>query len=261
MKTSIYRLPLFALLFCVVILNLKADPIQDLKKSLSGNDPSVRASVVQHFVISLGTVNGQSLMAPAIPVLVEALSDPDANVRQIAISGLRGIAALTSRMVYPSITNAPDLTADPSTQQALLKATSDSDPTVRELALEAYGITYKMTPDLEQKTIDAFNSYEPKHGQEDYRFALLGTLVNDRSPSPVATKFIVQKIDDPKFGTPALQSLASLKEPPPDALPKLLSEAGQHNISEDRKSALKMAAKAYGPDAQAQVGQALANPR
>ncbi|MDB4793503.1 hypothetical protein OAG63_00555 [Methylacidiphilales bacterium] len=257
MKTSIYRLPLFALLFTTAMVNLQADSIQDLKQRLSNGDPSVRAAAMQHFLDSLGRVNGEALMGPAVPVLVEALNDPDVKVRQLAATGLKGIAMLTSPIVYPSTIYGLDLTANPATQQALLKATSDSDPTVSRLALQAYAFTYKLTPDLEQKIIDAFNSYKSAPGQSDDRFELLGLLVNDRSPSPVATNFIIQKIDDPQFGTTALQSLASLKQPPADALPKLLSEAGQHNISEDRKSALRRAAKAYGPNAQAQLEQAL----
>ena len=110
-------------------------------------------------------------------------------------------------------------------------------------------MTYKLTPAFEEKIIGAFNSYKPEHRHPDYRDELIGALVNDGSPSPVATNFIVQKIDDPQFGTTALQSLASLKQPPADALSKVLSEAHQHNISAERKSALTPAAKAYGPDA------------
>jgi hypothetical protein len=228
---------------------------------MSNPAPSVRAYAMQHFVISLGTVNGEALLGPAVPILVKALNDSDVKVRQSAISGLRGIAWFTSRIIYPSLTNGPNLAADPSIQQALLKATSDSDPTVRQLALEAYVLTYKLTPDLEQKIIAEFNSYKPMPGQEDLRFGLLGFLVIDRSPSPIAVNFIVQKIDDPQFGIVALQSLASLKEPPPDVLPKLLSEVGRHNISEPRKSALIRAINAYGPAAQAQLKQILANPQ
>ena len=82
------------------------------------------------------------------------------------------------------------------------------------------------------------------------------------TPGPVlAVKFIVQKIDDPQFGVTALQSLGSLKKPPTDVLPKLLGEAGEHNVSGERKSALKQAVKAYGPSAQARLDQILANPR
>ena len=261
MKKLIKTTGVVALLGSVVACHLSADPIQDINQSMSNADPSARASAMEHFIISLGTVKGEALIKPAVPILVEALNDPDVKVRQFAAAGLRGIAMLTSPIVYPSTIYGFDLTANPATRQALLKATSDSDPTVSQLALQAYAFTYKLTPDLEQKIINAFNSYKPGSGQLDDRFELLGLLVNDRSPSSVATNFIVQKIDDPKFGTPALQALASLKQPPPDVLPKLLSEAGQHNISEDRKSALKMAAKAYGPSAQAQLEQALANPR
>jgi len=259
MKTLIYRL-LFCGFFATATFNLQADPIQDLKQTLSSGDASARASALQNFIISLGTVNGETLREPAIPILVQALSDPDAKVRQIAATGLKGIATMNSPIVYPSTPLGSDLTA-PATQKALLKATSDSDPTVSRLALQAYAMTYKLTPALEEKIIGAFNSYKPEHGHPDDRFELLGALVNDRSPSPVAANFIVQKIDDPRFGTTALQSLASLKQPPADALPKLLNEAQQHNISEDRKSALKMAAKVYGPNAQAQLDQALANPK
>jgi hypothetical protein len=193
--------------------------------------------------------------------LVQALNDPDVKVRQLAATGLKGIAAVSSPIVYSSSAKGSDLWAKPATQQALLKATSDSDPTVSRLALQTYAWAYKLTPALEEKIIGAFNSYKPEHGQPDYRDELLGSLVNDRSPSPVATNFIVQKTDDPQFGTTALQSLASLKQPPADALPKLLGEAKQRNISADKKSALKQAAKAYGPDAQAQLNQALANPQ
>jgi hypothetical protein len=165
------------------------------------------------------------------------------------------------RILVPANPKLPDLTTSPQAKQALLAATSDADPIVRQMALEAYALTYKLTPDLEQKIIDTFNSYKQVPGQPDDRSALLGSLVNDRSPSPVATNFIVQKIDDPQFGIVALQSLASLKEPPPEVLPKLLNEVSQHNISEPRKSTLIRAIKAYGPDAQVQLEQILANPR
>jgi HEAT repeat protein len=228
---------------------------------MSNADPSVRASAMQHFINSLGTANGEASMGQAVPVLIAALNDPDVKVRQLGAVGLRGIAAATSHIVYPSVGNGPDLTANASTQDALLKATSDSDPTVSRMALLAYALTYKLTPELEQKIIDTFNSYKSTPGQSDDRFELLGSLVNDRSPSPVAVRFIVQKIDDPQFGVTALQSLGSLKKPPTDVLPKLLNEAGQHNISKDRKSALTLAVKAYGPNAQAQLEQIPANPR
>lgn len=257
-KISFCQLLLALLLLNVI--SLKADPVQDLKQSLASGDPSARATAMQKFIISLGTVNGEASMKPAIPVLVKALNDPDAKVRQLAAMGLKGIAWASAPIVYPSSPIGSDLTA-PATQQALLKATSDSDPTVSRLALQAYAMTYKLTPALEEKIIGVFNSYKPEHGQPDDRFELLGSLVNDRSPSPVATNFIVQKIDDPQFGSTALQSLSSLKNPPSDALPKLLNEAGQHNISEDRKSALTQAVKAYGPDAQARLQQVLAAPR
>ena len=134
MKTLIYRLLLFA--FATSMFNLQADPVQDVKQTLSSGDASARASALQNFIISLGTVNGEALRGPAIPVLVQALNDPDAKVRQIAATGLKGIATMDSPIVYPSTPLGPDLTA-PATKQALLKATSDSDPTVSRFALQA----------------------------------------------------------------------------------------------------------------------------
>jgi hypothetical protein len=253
-------------LFCIiigwsgVISVMGAETVTQLQSQMGSADAQIRASAIKQFIHGLNPSQPQPL-TEALPIFVSGLSDSDSKVRESAVKGVLIIAEGTMRVQMPPNPNLPDLTADPKVQKALLAAMSDSDPIVRQAAIQAYSLTYKLTPDVEQQIIDTFNSYQQTPGQPDDRFALLGSLVNDRSPSPVATNFIVQKIDDPKYGTTALQSLGALKTPPPDVLPKLLSEAGQHHLSEDRKSALKRAAKAYGPNAQAQLEQALANPR
>jgi hypothetical protein len=248
--------------WCVVSAQaFGAEAVEQVKSQMSSGNAQVRASAMEQFVRSFDMASQPQQATEGLPIFVGGISDSDAKVREFAVTGLLKIAAGTMRIELPANPNLPDLTTSSQARQALLTAMSDTDPLVRQAAFEAYGLTYKLTPDLEQKIIDEFNSYKPVPGQQDLRISLLGTLVNDRSPSPVAANFIVQKIDDPQFGIAALQSLASLKKPPLDTLPKLLSEVSQHNISESRKSALIQAIQAYGPDAQAQLKQILANPR
>ena len=237
-----------------------AETVAQLQSQMTNGGAHGRASAMEQFVRGFDPSQQQQGTA-AIPIFVTGLSDSDSKVREFAATGLLKIASASMRVELPPNPNLPDLTSYPSAQPALLAAMSDSDPIVRQTAIGAYSLTYKSTPDIEQKIIDAFNSYQPVHGRPDPRPALLSSLVNDRSPSPVATNFLVQKIDDPQFGAAAIESLSSLKEPPPGALPKLLSVAKQRNISEPRKAALTRAIKAYGPDAQAQLQQILATPR
>jgi HEAT repeat protein len=244
-----------------VISVSEAQTVAQLRSQMSSPTSQVRASALEQFIDHLDPTSQPQQLGEALPVFVEALSDSDSKVREFTATGLLIVAEATMRVEVPARPNFPDPAANPKMQQALSTAMSDADLNVRVAAIQAYAATYKLSPDLEQKIIDTFNSYQPTAGQPDARFDLLGSLVNDRSPSPVAVDFIVQKIDDPKYGITALGSLASLKKPPVEALPKLLSEAAQHDTSKDRRSALVQAVNAYGPSAQAQLERILSNSR
>ena len=256
------RLVFIVIIGWSIVLSVDAaDTAMQLQSQMSSLNSEGRASALRQFIDHLDPTSQSQQLGEALPIFLNAMSDHDPKMREAAVAGLLMIADATMRVEMPANPNLPDLAANPKAQQVLLTAMSDSDSLVRVSAIQAYSVTYKLSPDLEQKIIDTFNSYQPTSGQPDARFELLGSLVNDRSPSPAAVDFLAQKVDDPKYGITALQSLASLKKPPTDILPKLLSEAGGHNVSEERKSALKQAVKAYGPSAQARLDQILANPR
>jgi len=257
--TRFHQLFFALLLFDAAILSLSADPIGDLKQSLSSNDPAVRGQAVSKFVMSLGTVNGEALMIPSIPVLVDALSDSDDTVRKYAISGLRGILFVHSPVLYSS----SKLTIDPSTEEALLKATSDSDPEVRELALETYAVTYKLTPDLENEIIAEFKS--PQSGlphQEDVRLALMESLMLSHSPSAHAVDFLTGLLSDSKWAPLIASSMAADNCPlPGNALPKLVTLLAQDKDTVNR-AAYAGAIGSYGKQAQSyrpQLETALTN--
>ncbi len=188
--------------------------LDDLKQSLKNSDPSVRADVIEHFVISMGTVNGEASMLPSVPILIEALADPDAKVREFAISGLRGVLFFHSPLLRPSLPKASDPTTNPALQPALEKAMDDADTQVRELGLESYAITYILTPDIEDKIIAEFHSSlsEVPH-QPSERPALAESLMLSRSPSPKATEFLTGLLDDPKWAPQIANCMGSDKCP------------------------------------------------
>jgi hypothetical protein len=259
MKTSIYQSLSFVLLFGLATLNLQADPVQDLKQSLSSGDPSVRADAMQHFVNSEGTVNGSATMKPAIPILVKALEDSDVEVRRSAALGLLGIAALTSRVINPPMPNGPDLTADPINQGALLKAISDSDDEVRLTAMKAYSATYKLTPDVEDKIIAEFHSPDSVANDPS---EMIECLILSRTPSVKAKNFLSNLLDDPKFSVHVAERMGADKCPlSSDALGKLAVKLGEDKDPVHR-AAFARAIGAYGKQAQQYMPQlqaALAN--
>jgi len=262
MKTLTHKLLTLALLWGMAALDLNADPSQDVKQNLSSTDPSTRASAMQHFVDSLATANGQNHLTEAIPVLANGLSDSDVNVRRNAASGLLLVAAQTVRANNPT-SGGPDLTADPSVRDALIKATSDPDAQVRQTALQTYALTYKLTPDVEDKIIAEFNAQEPAtSGQPSNKPALLESLMIGGSPSPHATQFLTNLLDDPKYGTHVAERMAADKCPLSGAaLDKLASKLTQEK-DPVKRAAYARAIGTYGKQAQRytpQLEAALAN--
>jgi hypothetical protein len=228
-------------------IGLIADPMGDLKQSLTSADPAVRAGAIEKFVISLGTVNGQAFMVPSVPVLVDALNDPNAKVRLYAISGLRGVLFLHSPLLYRSLPPAQNPSTAPTLKPALLKSTSDTEPEIRQLALEAYAVTYKLTPDLEDKVIAEFRS--PGSGlphQESQKPALMESLMLNRDASPHAVDFLSKLLDDPRWAPHVANAMASDNCPLPDTvLPKLATLLAQDKDAVNR-AAYARAIGSYG---------------
>jgi HEAT repeat protein len=252
-ETDPYRQTLLCLLlWFAAVLGVIADPVSDLKQSLSNTDAAVRAEAIRTFVMSLGTVNGQASMVPCVPVLIDALNDPDAKVRLYAISGLRGVLFLHSPLVYPSILPSQNPSTNPSLQPALLKATSDPDPEIRELALEAYAVTYKLTSELEDKIIAEFKSPDSEQPhQESQRPVLMESLMLSRSPSPKAIDFLTSLLNDPRWAPHVANSISADRCLLPEStLPRLASLLTEDKMPADRE-AYARAIGAYGKRAQA----------
>jgi HEAT repeat protein len=228
-----------------------ADPVSDLRQSLTSADPTVRADAIQKFVISLGTVNGEKLMVPSVPILIDALSDSDSKVRLSAISGLRGVLFFHSPLIYRTLPANQNPSTLPTLEPALLKATSDPDPETRQLALEAYAITYKLTPELEDKVIAEFQSPDselPHH--ESQRPALMESLMLNRDASPHAVDFLTKLLDDPRWAPHVANAMASDNCPLPDSvLPKLATLLAQDKDTVHR-AAYARAIGSYGKRAQ-----------
>jgi hypothetical protein len=250
MKKLIKTIEVFVLLGSVVACHLSADPIQDINQSMSGAAPSARASAMQNFVLSLGTAKGEGYMLQAVPVLTSSLSDSDVVVRQNAAVGLLMVATVTAPMNKARPPNSPDPLASPSTQQALLKATSDSDEVVRLTALKTYSAAYKLTPDVEDKIIAEFNAPESKANDPGDKVAMIECLLLSGSPSTKAQNFLSNLIDDPKYGVHVAERMGADNCPlSSDALGKLAAKIGQDKNPVHR-AAFARAIGAYGKQAQ-----------
>ena len=250
-------------LFGIAIISpLKADPIQDISQNMSSGDSSARAAAMQNFVISLGTVKGQSYMTQAIPVLTTGLSDSDVDVRRNAASGLLMVAAVTAPVIRKPVPGHPDPFADPSIQRALLKATSDSDEVVRLSAIKAYASAYKLNPDLEGKMIQEFNAPESKTNDAGDKAAMIECLMLSRAPSEKAQTFLTNLLDDPKWGPHVANRMSTDHCPLGDAALDKLAHRLTQEKSPSNRADYASAIGAYGKRAQQyapQLRSALAN--
>lgn len=252
MKRTFVKI-LLAVFACGAALN--ADPIQDVTGDMASSDSATRAASMDRFVRSLGTVTARRYAIPAIPVLVNALSDPDITVRQRAATGLLMVASAAAPVVFPSNPGAAELSAN-SVRQALLKATSDPDAQVRETAIEVYAVTYKLTPDLENKIIQEFNSPASEMpNRPSNRVAMLESLMIARSPSPSAAQFLTTLLDDPKYAPHVAERMAADKCPlPRPALDKLVRNLVQEK-GPGARGAYARAIGIYGKEAKRYLPQ------
>jgi hypothetical protein len=257
MEISVRQLFVFAFVSAASVLRLRADPIQDLKQSLAAADPSIRAVAIEAFNNRLCTADPYAppsiLMKSAIPLLMQALRDPEAKVRESAINGLLVIAVCTSRVIYPPIPNGPDLTADPSNQESLLKATSDPDEVVRLAAFKTYAATYKLTSDLENKIIAEFNAPDSTINDPAQKVMMIACLMMSGSPSSKVQDFLSHLVDDPKYGVHVAEQIGAGDFPlSSEILRKLFVKLGQDKDPVSRAAYVR-AIGAYGKRAQLYV--------
>lgn len=255
MKKLFKTIEVLVLLGSVTICHLSADPIQDINKSMSGALPSDRASAMQNFVRSLGTVKGESYMLQGVPILTSSLGDSDVVVRQNAAVGLLMIATVTAPMNKARSPNSPDPLASPATQQALLKAMSDPDEVVRLTALKTYSSAYKLSPEVEDRIIAEFNAPESKTNDPSDKVAMIECLLLSGSPSTKAQNFLSNLVDDPKYGIHVAERMGADNCPlSANALSKLAARLGQDKDPVHR-AALARAIGAYGKQAQQYTSQ------
>ena len=233
----------------------------DWANEISSSDPHLRLATITDLAQRMAKANPPILGNDVLPALAKALTDADGKVRLQSSVILVIIASSTCPVLVPPKSGI-DLTKSVEIKTALVTAMSDPNPEVRNNAYFTYSLSYKLTPDLEQKIIDDFNHFQPNPvTKEDHRIQMINDLVMDRSPSSVVTDFLVRKVSDPDFGLVAIQAIASLKMPPIKALPILMDEFSK-SFDPAKKVALAKAIGAYGSQAQsfnAQLKQALAN--
>jgi hypothetical protein len=89
----------------------------------------------------------------------------------------------------------------------------------------------------------------PGSSERDLHFSLLEALLNDRSPSENAVKFVVQKLDDPHLEASAAKTISLMREPPLYALSHLFDKLVDAK-DEGLKEVLVTAIGTYGSIAQ-----------
>jgi len=228
----------------------EAESISELKNAMTNSDAQAREAGMQQFVNGFNIDAQRSEGNEVIPVFVDGLSDTDAKVRQFAATGLLKIAYITMPATH-TVSAGANLLGYQSARKAIAKATSDSDLLVRQIALEIYALTYKLTPDMADKAIAEFNAPElATAAQPSNKAALLETLMVGGPPSPHATEFLTKLLDDPKYGAHIAERIAADKCPLPGvALNKLATKLAQEK-DPVRRAAFARAIGTYGKQAQ-----------
>lgn len=204
MKTVIRTSIMWMLVSASCFLGFGSTPLQDLKQGMSNPNPSIRSSAMEEFTDKLATVDGETYMTEAVPIFISALKDPNVNVRRPGVRGLFMIAGVTAPVLRVRFggqlpAGKPDLLKYEPLQRALLDAIADSDAVVRQVALATYAATYKLSPYLESKIIEEFNSPAPFPDESIGKSGLLESLMLNGAPSPVAIDFLSKLLDDPNF--------------------------------------------------------------
>ena len=242
---------LLAMVLMAGAVILRAGSIEDVQAGLSSPDASVRATAIDRFAMSLGTVQGRAYWKPAEPIFIRTLGDANSGVREGAAEGLILLAAVSSRIIRPPNPNLPDLAADPAAKPALTKAIFDSDEGVRLSALKAYAATFPLTPEIEDQIITEFHAPDSKTNDPGDKSALIECLILSRHPSPKAEHFLTSLLVDPKYGVHVAERLAADQVPlSQDALEPLLARLEQ-SLDEVSRDDFARAIGFYGESARA----------
>lgn len=162
-----------------------------------------------------------SAINDAMPVLGQALGDPDAEVRKSALRPLVYVAIREQAAIRGADPSQPDLTREQSIKNNLIKLMSDPDGgMVRAPATSIYAWSFKPTPELEQKWMSNFVTAD-----QNERQAIMEALLAGGSPSPQALQFVLAKLRDPVVAPETASTIvACLKPPPPEALAIMVQE-------------------------------------
>jgi len=220
----------------------------ETKLRLRDADPQVRLQALDEPTLGGAEHENDILTTDVLTAIMQATKDSDVRVRRLAANGLLTAAYLEGRMILPAKSDPKivDLQAYDGVKHALLKAADDQDALVRQFALGANALTYKLTPELKAKILAEIDG--PAIPERDLRPGLLELLLVELESSPKARQYTVQKLDDPKLDIVAATNLGRMKSPPIDALPKLLAKLQQAK-DDGAKQAFVRAIGAYGTKA------------
>jgi len=204
------------------------DKVAEAAQMLKSPDASVRASAMSAIVHAVAvtarpTSHGteETVGNEIIPFLAQGLEDPDENVRSAAVGGLAMVAVSTERVLHPALPGKLDLTSYEPVRDALIKAMSDTNESVRVGAIRTYALSFKTTPEIEQKWINQFHSDQ----SEQVKDLILDAIVVGQSYSPQAAQFVVSQLQDPARAYQAAKAiLLEMKPPPMQALPLIVSK-------------------------------------
>jgi HEAT repeat protein len=217
---------------------LTQEQLGRFQQQLSNSDPKVRLAALEDLPKANLVTAGNDL----VPLLSQAIRDPDQKVRANAAACLAATALATTAKFRQPDPNKTDLRNYPPLQNVLIATLNDADEDTRKNALAAYALTFEVTPAIQNELV---SRYESERSYSVFRTAILEALIIDGTPTPAAKALLIRVASTPKDSVHFADMIKDSKAPPPELLPVFVN---QFNSASDARyrEAFARAIKKFG---------------
>jgi hypothetical protein len=237
-----------AALICFVTLvasrafgELTTEQLARFQQQFADSDPKVRLAALEDLRKAHLETNANNVL----PLLSEALRDPDKSVRASTAATLAMISFVSRPKLREPAENTTDLRSYPRLEKDLVAAFNDADEETRKNALAAYVLTFEVPPDIQNDLVARFDS---ERSFSLFRTVILGAITIDGTPTPAAKALLIRVAGTPDGAVHLADVIKDSKAPPVELLPIFVN---QLNTATDapRRDAFARAIRKYGASA------------